>query len=238
MGYTILTVLQGGSSLDEPVMSLPLLGRVSFRQAGIIMGLCVVAPLCVHSSLSGAVLAALPDPITSVGGAQLGWDAVFSLLPAVVGLALGVPRPRLVSMDVAVLMLLRFAVRGTSMRAAPRRRRKAPRPRKSGRLGFAAPDPDLEGAPPTPIYRISAQDPSVPKSLTITLHGGDGSPLSGKLARTYIDGELIGSVTTDGDGAMGVTFVPGRRGTRRLRIEVDGEPRPAVDAPLEISGGP
>lgn len=237
MGYTTLTVLQGGSSLDEPVLSLPLLGRVSFRQAGIIMGLCVITPLCIHSALSGAVLAALPEPIASVGGARLGWDAAISLLPAVAGLVLGVPRPRLVPMDVAVLMLLRFAVTGTSIRARPGRR-KVPRPRKSGRLGFAPPDPSLEGAPPTLVYRIGAQDPSVPKSLTITLYGEDGSPLSGKLARTYIDDELVGSVTTDGDGAMGVTFVPGRRGTRRLRIEVDGEPRPAVDAPLEISGGP
>lgn len=236
MGYTILTVLHGGSSLDAPVMSLPLFGRVSFRQAGIIMGLCVITPLCIHSALSGVVLSALPDPITSVGGAQLGWDVAISLLPAIAGLVLGVPRPRLVPMDVAVLMLLRFAVRGTSVRRPGRR--KVPRPRKSGRLGFAAPDPDLEGAPPTPIYRISAQDPSVPKSLTITLYGDDGSPLSGKLARTYIDDELVGSVTTDGDGAMGVTFVPGKRGTRRLRIIVDGEPRAAVDAPLEISGGP
>ena len=234
MGYTALTVLSGGGSLDEPVMSLPLLGRISFRQAGIIMGLCVVLPLCVHSAFSGAVLAALPGPAASVGGAQVGWDAVVSLLPVPLGLALGVPRPRLVPMDVAVLMLLRFAARGTSARAAPRRQR-APRAR-SALSGFAPPDPGLAGAPPAPGYRISAADPSVPKSLTITLHGGGGSPLSGRLARTYIDGELIGSVTTDGDGAMGVTFVPGRRGTRRLRIEVDGEPGPAVDAPLEVCG--
>ena len=235
MGYTVLTVLGGGGSLDEPVMSLPLLGRISFRQAGIIMGLCVMLPLCVHSAASGAVLAALPEPAASAGGAQIGWDAVISLLPVPFGLALGVPRPRLVPMDVAVFMLLRFAARGTSARAAPRRQGGAPRAR-SALSGFAPPDPGLAGAPPAPGYRISAPDPSIPKSLIITLYGGDGSPLSGRLARTYIDGELIGSVTTDGDGAMGVTFVPGRRGTRRLRIEVDGESGPAVDAPLEVSG--
>lgn len=231
MGYTVLTVLRGGGSLDEPVMSLPLLGRVSFRQAGIIMGLCVALPLCVHSFSSVAVLSALPEPALSAGPARLGWDAVLALLPVPLGLALGVPRPRLVPMDVAVFMILRFAVRKSS----------APRPagpaRGPSRLsGFAPPDPGLAGAPPAPGYSIAAPDPSVPKSLTITLYAGDGSPLSGRLARTYVDGELIGSVTTDADGAMGVTFVPGRCGTRRLRIEVDGEDGPAVDAPLDVRG--
>lgn len=235
MGYTALTVLYGGGSLDEPVMSLPVLGRVSFRQAGIIMGLCVALPLCLHSAFSGAVLAALPEPAASLGAARLGWDAVLSLLPVPLGLALGVPRPRLVPMDVAVLMVLRFALRKSSARAPP-----APKARaKPSRLcGFAPPDSRLSGAPPAPGYRISAPDPSVPKSLTITLYGADGAPLSDRLARTYVDGELIGSVTTDGDGAMGVTFVPRRHGARRLRITVDGQSEPAVDAPLEVSAGP
>ena len=215
-------------------MSLPLLGRVSFRQAGIIMGFCVALPLCVHSFCSEAVLSALPEPALSAGPARLGWDAVLALLPVPLGLALGVPRPRLVPMDVAVFMVLRFALRKSS---APRRAAPPGPARGPSRLsGFAPPDPGLAGAPPAPGYSIAAPDPSVPKSLTITLYGADGSPLSGRLARTYVDGELIGSVTTDGDGAMGVTFVPGRCGTRRLRIEVDGEDGPAVDAPLEIRG--
>lgn len=226
-------MLYGGGSLDEPVMSLPVLGRVSFRQAGIIMGLCLALPLCVHSAFSAHVLEALPDPAFSAGPAEVGWDAVVSLIPVPVGLALGVPRPRLVPMDAAVWMMFRFALRRSSARRAPRPAKRAARGSKLA--GFAPPDPRLAGAPSAPGYTIAARDPSVPKSLTVTLYGGDGKPLAGRLARTYIDGVLAGSVTTDGDGAMGVTFVPGRRGARRLVIRVDGEPGPAVDAPLEIS---
>lgn len=217
-GYTTLTVLRGTGALDEPVMPVPVLGRISFRQAGIIMGACVVLPLLMHWALSGGP----SEAAFQVGFVEITWDALIAAAPIPAGLALGVPRPRLVPMDVAVFMVLRFA-----LRRAPR----AARP-PSRLAGFAPPDSGLGG--PVRGYSVTAPDPSVPKSLTVTLYRADGSPLAGRLARTYIDGELVGSVTTDGDGTMGATFVPRRHGTRRLVITVDGEPGPAVDAPLVV----
>lgn len=219
VGYTTLTVLRGDGALDEPVMPVPVLGRISFRQAGIIMASCVALPLLIHWALSGGP----SEAAFEIGFVEITRDALAAAAPIPAGLALGVPRPRLVPMDVAVFMVIRFA-----LRRAPREAARSP----SRLAGFAPPDSELGG--PVRGYSITAPDPSVPKSLTVTLYRSDGSPLAGRLARTYIDGELVGSVTTDGDGTMGATFVPRRHGTRRLLITVDGEPGPAVDAPLVV----
>ncbi len=93
----------------------------------------------------------------------------------------------------------------------------------------AGPLPRREGA-----YTVSVTELGVPKSITVTLYDIHGVPMRNRLARAYIDDVLQASITTDADGTMGMTFVPRSEGQKSLRIEVDGQDRPAVDAVLDV----
>ena len=55
-----------------------------------------------------------------------------------------------------------------------------------------------------------------------------------RLARVYINDDLLSSITTDSDGTIGITFVPRQEGTKHLIIRVDGTAAPVVDAVLDV----
>ncbi len=210
------------------------------------MGLSVIVPMAIYSGASPSVLQAMPDPLFSINAVSTGmdvtWDVVLSLLPVPAGLVLGLGRPKLVPMDVLVVMIIRFMIYRTSLKSArPARQNQAGGRKgktaggtKSRLAGFASPYeagslPRREGT-----HAVSVTELGVPKSITVTLYDIHGVPIRNRLARAYVDDMLQASVTTDADGTMGMTFVPRSEGQKRLRIEVDGQDRPAVDAVLEV----
>lgn len=230
----------GSGALDEPVVPLPLAGRASFRQVGLIIGISVLLPLAVHHALSGAVLAAWPAPLLLLeapGGAgqvRITWDMVLAAAPVPAGLALGLPRPAIAPMDRLLADVICFAVRGHSP-GGPRRHARRGR-RGSPLAGFAPRDP-LAGvgrANARQSLAVGASCDGAPRNITVTLYGGDGLPLRNVPARAYLDGELLSTVATDPDGVMGLVVVPGAPGTRRLLVEADGMDGPAVDVDLEV----
>ena len=239
-GYTVLTVFENAGTMDEPVIRLPLAGRVSFRQIGIIAGLCIMLPMVIYTG--AGELDHLRDGVVSVIGVagndiRITWDMVLALVPVPFGLALGLPRPKLVPMDALVVMFVRFMMSGSSVKAAKAKRkgRKARAPA-SKYAGVAK-----EARPVTPgskksdvTYPVSVTDLGVPKSLTITIYGRDGRPLRSRFVRAYIDGELLCSITTDHDGMVGMTLVPRNLGRKRLRILEDGAQEPVVDVVLDV----
>ena len=245
--YTVLTVFEGDGTINEPVISLPMAGKVSFRQIGFLMGLSVILPMVIYSGASSHILQAMPDPILSIdavnAGVDVTWDVVLALLPVPAGLILGLGRPKLVPMDVLVAMIIRFMIYHTSLKSTRPARRgpaggrkgKTAGGKKESRLaGFAdpyeaGPLPHREGT-----HIVSVTELGVPKSITVTLYDIHGVPIRNRLARAYVDDMLQASVTTDSDGTMGMTFVPRSEGQKRLRIEVDGQNRPAVDAVLDV----
>ena len=54
-GYTILTVFENTDTINEPVISLPMAGKMSFRQIGIVTG----SPSCFRCWCT------LPRPMSS-----------------------------------------------------------------------------------------------------------------------------------------------------------------------------
>ena len=118
MGYTVLTVFENTDTINEPVVSLPMTGRMSFRQLGILVGLSVLIPMVIYSSGSQYILNLFPDPIFMIetvnGQIKITWDILAALIPMPFGLALGMPRPKLVPMDRLIVMLVRFAINNTS----------------------------------------------------------------------------------------------------------------------------
>ena len=239
--YTVLTVFENTDAINEPAVLLPIIGRVSFRQIGIIVGLSVMIPLVIYSACSEFVLDSLPDPVFSFdavnGTVQITWDVVLALAPVPAGLALGVPRPKLVPMDRLIIILIKFAVHHTSISGHVSTAKKAKKTgAKSLLAGFARKDDSIKNTKHKKrnVYSVAVTELGIPKNITITLYDNQGNPMRNRLARAYVDDDLLSSITTDSDGVMGITFVPNREGVRSLRIMVDGIKDPVVDATLDV----
>ena len=253
-GYTILTVFENTDTINEPVISLPMAGKLSFRQIGIVTGIAVLLPMLVYSAASDVILGAFPDPVFSfepVSGSLINvtWDVVLALIPVPFGVLLGVPRPKLLAMDELVVVLIRFWIRRTSVGSAaggkgatrggggatpaPHARRNAGG---SPRVGFAKRDGFESYGKKTPKQRfaVGVSELGTPKNITVTLYGTDGRPMRHRLARAYIDGVLLCSITTDSDGVIGMTFIPKSEGVKSLRIVADRLKEPVVDVELDV----
>ncbi len=236
--YTVLTVFENTDTINEPVIALPIIGKASFRQIGIIVGLAVILPMMIYSAGSEAVRGAFPDPafsFTAVNGQiKITWDVLLALAPIPLGLALGMPRPKLVPMDKLIVILVRFAMHRTSVRSSTQKKAKRKSETKSSYAGFAHKD-DITPVPSqTRNYDVAVTDLGIPKNLTITLYDLKGSPMRHKLVRAYIDDELLSSITTDSDGVIGMTFVPKSEGAKRLKVVADGISGSVVDATLDV----
>ena len=239
--YTVLTVFENTDAINEPAVLLPIIGRVSFRQIGIIVGLSVMIPLVMYSAGSEHILDSLPDPVFSFdavnGTVQITWDVVLALAPVPAGLALGVPRPKLVPMDKLIIILIKFAVNHTSISGHANIAKRAKKTgAKSLLAGFASKDESIKSTKhgKRSAYSVAVTELGIPKNITITLYDNRGNPMRNRLARAYVDDDLLSSITTDSDGVMGITFVPSREGVRSLRIMVDGIKEPVVDATLDV----
>ena len=242
--YTILTVFENTDTLNEPVMSLPLLGRMSFRQIGIVVGLSILAPLALYSGMSGLVLDAWPEPAFSFEavGSQVAvtWDVVLAVVSVPFGLILGIPRPKLLPMDGLVAALVMFAVRRTSvspagdMPAGAAGTKKAQSPGTSRFVGFARMEEFSTKKTAKKTFTVGVSELEVPKDITMTLYDFHGLPMRHRLARAYVDDALLSSMTTDSDGVMGMVFAPKSEGAKSLRVIVNGIKEPVVDVNLDV----
>ena len=238
--YTVLTVFENTDTINEPVIALPMLGKASFRQIGIITGLAVMLPLLIYSSGSESILDAFPDPVFSFvavnGEIKITWDIIIALIPMPLGLALGVPRPKLVPMDNLVVLLVRFMMHHTSVKSSKQKAKKSRHPHtKSSLAGFIQEDKSIRPKTTSKnTYHIAVTELGVPKNLTITLYDLKGNPIRHKLVRAYIDDDLLSSITTDSDGVIGMTFVPKSEGTKHLKVIADGTMDSIIDAMLDI----
>lgn len=110
--YTVLTVFENTDTINEPVIAFPMLGKVSFKQIGILMGLAVLLPMMIYSTGSESILMVFPNPMFTVYAVsteiKVTWDIILALVPVPIGLLLGIPRPKLVSMDTMIILLIRF----------------------------------------------------------------------------------------------------------------------------------
>ena len=237
--YTVLTVFENTDTINEPVISLPMLGKASFRQIGIITGLAVMLPLLIYSTGSESILNAFPNPVFSFvavnGEIKITWDIVIALVPMPLGLALGIPRPKLVPMDNLIMLLIRFMINHTSVKSTTKAKKSRQPHTKSTLAGFAQDDDSIKPkSARKDTYHIAVTDLGIPKNITITLYDLKGNPIRHKLVRAYIDDDLLSSITTDSDGVIGMTFVPRGEGTKHLKVIADGMIEPIIDAVLDI----
>lgn len=192
-----ITVFENTSALDEQAVSIAILGKVSIRQLIIIF--------------SGLLFA--------VGIFQTTASLTFAVIPAIIATVLGLPKPKILSMDRLVYSVLLFFIRGTSLNHKVSKIKKPTKTKKAESKFLRMPGTKIIKIKKEEKFReIIASDLSKLRRLKIRIIDPSGEPLPRTFVRIYLDGLLIDSLSTDSDGMIEASFVPGSEGQKRLKI--------------------
>ncbi len=192
-----ITVFENTSALDEQAVSIAILGKVSIRQLIIIF--------------SGLLFA--------VGIFQTTTSLTFAIIPAIIATVLGLPKPKILSMDRLVYSVLLFFIRGTSLNHKVSKGEKPRKTKKAESKFLRMPGTKIIKIKKEEKFReIIASDLSKLRRLKIRIIDPSGEPLPRTFVRIYLDELLIDSLSTDSDGMIEASFVPGSEGQKRLKI--------------------
>lgn len=220
MGQIEITVFENTSALDEQAISIAVLGKVSIRQLIIIF--------------SGLLLA--------VGIFQTTASLMFAVIPALIGVILGLPRPKILSMDRLVYSILRFFIKGTSS-LHHHTVSSSSKGKKSSKNKTKKPKSQFLKIPGTKIIKIKkdekfreifAKDLTKLRRLNIKIIDPSGEPLPRTFVKIYLDGMLINSLSTDSDGMVEAAFIPKKEGQMKLKITCDKFDEPVLDETILI----
>ena len=199
------------SSLEDPIFSGPA-GKISLRQA-IILGIGCT-PILLYSLST--------------------FD--FMLLPLIIiPLILGLPRPKILSMDQLVMSLILFYINGSSIKPKNKIGKKtkkinASKKHQSKFLGTSVLQlKDNTKKKTVQIKQFTISDFKKPINLKLDLHKPNGESFANHFVEIYLDDKRIGAMTTDVSGQIVATFVPENPGDRRLRIYADKYNEPVID---------
>ena len=181
------------SALNEPVLFFPVLGRISMKQFAI---------LGISSLASYAIFSSGHSPLAAV--------------PACVGAALALVRPRAGTAEWMAFAMLLFLAR--TLRLA------RPRIPWKGRAGLprrARPAGTVVVSPGPRARTIVVADPSRPVIFRVRLEGGGGR-VGCRSFRIRLGGVPTESVSTDVNGTVEAVIVPSREGPVSISVEADG----------------
>lgn len=154
----------------------------------------------------------------------------FVIIPLVFGIA----RTRTMTADEYVMSLLSYGMGGGSTKKIKANRavavaKKVP----SARLGLRPEDVKKISKTET-IMKIPVIDKRKPVRLNVTILGHDGTQYSNKFVSIYMDDVRVGAVSTDGTGKTAVTVVPGKFGTRTLKVMPRNGDEPLLNGVVEF----
>lgn len=206
------------SSLEDPIFSSPA-GKLSLRQA-IILGLgCTPILLYVLST----------------------FDFVF--LPLIlIPLVIGIPRPKILSMDQLTLSLILFYVNGPSIKSKNKKKKtykqqskRQPSSKFLGTQNFHLQEKQTNKQQNSGIREIKIHDFKKAVNLKLNLHNPNGLPFENHFVEIYLDDKRIGAMTTDSAGQIVATFVPESPGDKKLKIYADKYDTPILDEIVSFS---
>ena len=207
-----VTVFENTSALDEQAISIAVIGKVSMRQLAIIF--------------SGLLLA--------VGIYQITSSLIFAIIPAMIAMGLGLPKPKILSMDRLVYSILIFFIKGSSTKQEIKNKKS---------IKTKKPQSKFLRIPGTKIVKIKkdkkfreiiASDLTKLRRLNIKVSEPSGDPLPKTFVKIYLDEQLIDSLTTDSDGMIQASFIPEKEGPRKLKIISDKFEDPLIDETVLI----
>ena len=198
------------SALNEPVLSFPVIGRISMRQF-FILGLASMISYLIFSSS----------------------HSIFAVIPEGIGAFLALTKPKVTSSEQMVIsMVLFFMGRhyGTGNKKKKAKSKKLSS--SSKKLGLAC--SLIEDSQENEIRTITVSDLSRPYRFKVKLVGPTGKVLANKKSKVYLDGTYLDALTTDINGELETIIIPKTQGKKNITVCVDEQVEPVFLETIEV----
>ena len=198
------------SALNEPVLSFPIIGRISMRQF-FILGLASMISYLIFSSSHG----------------------IIAVIPEGIGAFLALTKPKVTSSEQMVIsMVLFFMGRhyGTGNKKKKAKSKKLSS--SSKKLGLAC--SLIEDSQENEIRTITVSDLSRPYRFKVKLVGPTGKVLANKKSKVYLDGTYLDALTTDINGELETIIMPKTPGKKNITVCVDEQVEPVFLETIEV----
>ncbi len=198
------------SALNEPVLSFPIIGRISMRQF-FILGLASLISYLIFSSS----------------------HSIFAVIPEGIGAFLALTKPKVTSSEQMVIsMVLFFMGRhyGTGNKKKKAKSKKLSS--SSKKLGLAC--SLIEDSQENEIRTITVSDLSRPYRFKVKLVGPTGKVLANKKSKVYLDGTYLDALTTDINGELETIIIPKTQGKKNITVCVDEQIEPVFLETIEV----
>jgi hypothetical protein len=198
------------SALNEPVLSFPIIGRISMRQF-FILGLASMISYLIFSSSHG----------------------IIAVIPEGIGAFLALTKPKVTSSEQMVIsMVLFFMGRhyGTGNKKKKAKSKKLSS--SSKKLGLAC--SLIEDSQENEIRTITVSDLSRPYRFKVKLVGPTGKVLANQKSKVYLDGTYLDALTTDINGELETIIIPKTQGLKNITVCVDEQVEPVFLETIEV----
>ena len=198
------------SALNEPVLSFPIIGRISMRQF-FILGLASMISYLIFSSS----------------------HSIFAVIPEGIGAFLALTKPKVTSSEQMVIsMVLFFMGRhyGTGNKKKKAKSKKLSS--SSKKLGLAC--SLIEDSQENEIRTITVSDLSRPYRFKVKLVGPTGKVLANKKSKVYLDETYLDALTTDINGELETIIIPKTPGKKNITVCVDEQVEPVFLETIEV----
>ena len=172
------------SPLNEPVLSFPIIGRISMRQF-FILGLASMMSYLIFSSS----------------------HSIFAVIPEGIGAFLALTKPKVTSSEQMVISMVLFFMGkhyGTGNKKKKAKSKKLSS--SSKKLGLAG--SLIEDSQENEIRTITVSDLFRPYRFKVKLVGPTGKVLANKKSKVYLDGTYLDALTTDINGELETIIIP------------------------------
>jgi len=198
------------SALNEPVLSFPIIGRISMRQF-FILGLASMISYLIFSSSHG----------------------IIAVIPEGIGAFLALTKPKVTSSEQMVIsMVLFFMGRhyGTGNKKKKAKSKKLSSSSKKLGLAYSL----IEDSQENEIRTITVSDLSRPYRFKVKLVGPTGKVLANKKSKVYLDGTYLDALTTDINGELETIIIPKTPGKKNITVCVDEQAEPVFLETIEV----
>ncbi|MDE1831332.1 MAG: hypothetical protein KGI02_03055 [Thaumarchaeota archaeon] len=196
------------SPLNEPVLSFPIIGRISMRQF-FILGLASMMSYLIFSSSHG----------------------IIAVIPESIGAFLALTKPKVTSSEQMVISTVLFFMGrhyGTGKKKAKSKKLSS----SSKKLGLA--ESLIEDSQENEIRTITVSDLSRPYRFKVKLVGPTGKVLANKKSKVYLDGTYLDALTTDINGELETIIIPKTPGKKNITVCVDEQAEPVFLETIEV----
>ena len=198
------------SALNEPVLSFPIIGRISMRQF-FILGLASMISYLIFSSS----------------------HSIFAVIPEGIGAFLALTKPKVTSSEQMVISVVLFFMGrhyGTGNKKKKAKSKKLSS--SSKKLGLAC--SLIEDSQENEIRTITVSDLSRPYRFKVKLVGPTGKVLANKKSKVYLDGTYLDALTTDINGELETIIIPKTPGKKKITVCVDEQVEPVFLETIEV----